>query len=132
MNDLPRGLKITTVWLLILLGAFLSAQAWERHQRSTRFTAAGGVIEIRRGADGHYHWPGALNGHDVEFLIDTGATARNMLQRLGAALERGDLGKVGGHGLLQVQGLASHFFSSDPRNLVLEDGCNAWHGCRCG
>ena len=25
--------------------------------------------------DGHYHWPGRVNGVAVEFLVDTGATA---------------------------------------------------------
>lgn len=75
MKDLPRGLKITTVWLLVVLMGFLAAQAWERRQKAASFTSAGGVIEIRRAADGHYHWPGTLNGHEVEFLIDTGATA---------------------------------------------------------
>jgi aspartyl protease family protein len=75
MNELPRGLKIATVWLLLLAGLFVAAQAWLRHQKSARFSAAGGVIEIRRADDGHYHWPGALNGHAVDFLVDTGATA---------------------------------------------------------
>jgi aspartyl protease family protein len=87
MKDLSRGLRITTVWLLILLAAFLAAQAWEQHQKEASFTSAAGVIEIRRAADGHYHWPGALNGHKVEFLVDTGATASaipaGLAQRLG-------------------------------------------------
>jgi aspartyl protease family protein len=34
----------------------------------------GGTLEIRRGADGHYHWPGRIGGREVEFLVDTGAT----------------------------------------------------------
>jgi len=75
MNELPRSFKVTTVWLLLLLGLFLAAQAWLRHQKSTRFSASSGVIEIRRADDGHYHWPGALNGHSVVFMIDTGATS---------------------------------------------------------
>ena len=32
------------------------------------------MIEIRRGADGHYHWPGTINGVSVDFLVDTGAS----------------------------------------------------------
>ena len=32
------------------------------------------MIELRRGADGHFHWPGRVNGRAVDFLVDTGAT----------------------------------------------------------
>ena len=31
-------------------------------------------MQIRRAADGHYHWPARVNGHAVDFLVDTGAT----------------------------------------------------------
>jgi aspartyl protease family protein len=105
MNDLPRSLKITTVWLLLLLVLFLAAQAWLRHQKSARFSASSGVIEIRRADDGHYHWPGALNGHSVEFLVDTGATASAIpaalaqelgLQRLGTMHSQTAGGEVAG------------------------------------
>jgi aspartyl protease family protein len=94
MNDFPRGLKIATVWLLILMVVFLGAQAWERRQKAARFTSADGVIEIRRGADGHYHWPGALNGHGVEFLIDTGATASAIPAALAQQLGLRSVGMV--------------------------------------
>jgi aspartyl protease family protein len=73
-HELPHGLKITAVWLLAGLALFFGVKAWQHHQQQTRFSASGGAIEIRRGADGHYHWPGTINGRPVEFLIDTGAT----------------------------------------------------------
>ena len=47
------------------------------------------MVEIQRGPDGHYHWPGTINGRNVEFLIDTGATGT----AISAALAR-DLGLV--------------------------------------
>jgi aspartyl protease family protein len=109
MNDLPRGLKIATVWLLLLLGLFLAAQAWLRHQNSARFSATGGVIEIRRADDGHYHWPGALNGHRVDFMVDTGATASAIpaalatelgLQSIGMTLSQTAGGQVAGQVVL--------------------------------
>lgn len=70
----PRTLKIVTGWLLLGLVVFLGVQWWLREQQQTRFQAAAGVIEIRRGPDGHYHWPGTINGRPVDFLVDTGAT----------------------------------------------------------
>lgn len=74
-HELPHGLKITAVWMLLGLALFLGVQAWQHQQAQTRFHAADGVIELRRGPDGHYHWPGTINGRPVEFVVDTGATA---------------------------------------------------------
>lgn len=84
--DLPRGMKIVTVWLLLGLLIFLGVQAWQHRQAQTRFHADGGTIEIRRGPDGHYHWPGTLNGRAVDFLIDTGATGTAMSEALAREL----------------------------------------------
>jgi aspartyl protease family protein len=74
-KDLPRGLKITTVWLLLGTLLFLAVLAWQERQQRLRFVADGGRIEIVRSADGHYHWPALVNGRAVEFLVDTGATS---------------------------------------------------------
>ena len=73
-GELPSSVKFATVWLLLGTLVFLGFQ-WRAHEaRRTAFSAHGGVIEIRRAADGHYHWAGTLNGRPVEFLIDTGAS----------------------------------------------------------
>jgi len=74
MTEFPPFLKHLTVWLLLGTGLFLGVQAWQKHQQRARFHAAAGVIELRRGSDGHFHWPGRVNGVQVEFLVDTGAT----------------------------------------------------------
>lgn len=74
MNELPRSLKVVTVWLLAGLAVFLGVQALLAQQRSTRFEVQGELVQIRRAADGHYHWPANVNGVSVDFLIDTGAT----------------------------------------------------------
>lgn len=75
MSDLPRTLKHATVWLLLATGVFLGVQAWQAQQQRSRVTLHdGGVVELRRAADGHFHWPGRINGVAVEFLVDTGAT----------------------------------------------------------
>ncbi len=73
-NDLPRTLKFATIWLVVGMVVFVAYQ-WRRHEAlKTNFTASGGTIEIRRSDDGHYHWPGTLNGESVDFLVDTGAS----------------------------------------------------------
>lgn len=74
MTELPRTWKLATVWLLLGLLVFLAVQALQREQRRSKFSARGGTIELRRAGDGHYHWPGRLNGMRVDFMVDTGAT----------------------------------------------------------
>lgn len=76
MRDFPHTLKIATVWGLLGVALFLAVQFWQTRAERARFaTATDGAIEIRRGPDGHYHWPGRVNGVEVEFLVDTGASA---------------------------------------------------------
>lgn len=85
MADFPRTLKHVTLWLLLGTAVFLAVQAWQAQQRRVRFSAEGGVIELRRGPDGHFHWPGRLNGVAVDFLVDTGATRTALPQALAEA-----------------------------------------------
>lgn len=92
MKEFPSTLKIVTVWGLLGVALFLAVQFWLAQQERTRFAAhAGGVIEIRRGPDGHYHWPGRVNGVAVEFLVDTGASStalpRSLAERTGLRAE---------------------------------------------
>lgn len=74
MKDLPPTLKIATVWLLLGTVVFLGWRGWQARELESRFSHTGGVIELRRGPDGHFHWPGRINGEAVGFLVDTGAT----------------------------------------------------------
>lgn len=95
MNEFPRTLKIATVWLLLGVVVFLGFRYYEHQRAQTRFQASGdGVIEIRRGPDGHYHWPGSINGLPVDFLIDTGATGTAMSQAMARQLSLEPLGRV--------------------------------------
>jgi aspartyl protease family protein len=86
MNELPRTFKLVTIWLLIGTCVFLGFQYFERSRLAPRIEllkADGSrVIELRRGPDGHYHWPGSLNGVEVVFLVDTGATTTALPGRL--------------------------------------------------
>ncbi len=82
MAGFPRTLKHVTLWLLIGTAVFLALQAWQVRQQRGRFSAVGGVVELRRGPDGHFHWPGSVNGHAADFLVDTGATRSALPQAL--------------------------------------------------
>jgi len=87
MKELPSGLKVATVWLLAGLAVLLGVQALLSQQRSTRFASSGEQVQIRRAADGHYHWPGTVNGHAVDFLVDTGATRSALPSALAQRLQ---------------------------------------------
>jgi aspartyl protease family protein len=93
MADFPRWLKPVTAWLLLGTVLFLGIQAWQAQERRTRFTVDGTAIEIRRSPDGHFHWPGRVNGRTVDFLVDTGATRTALPPQLADGLPR--LGRVG-------------------------------------
>lgn len=85
MSEFPRTLKHITAWLLLGTAVFLGIQTWQARQQQSRFSSAGGVIELRRAPDGHFHWPGRINGVAVEFLVDTGATRTALPQALADA-----------------------------------------------
>ena len=90
-GELPTSFKFATVWLLLGTLVFLGFQWREHEAKKATFSARGDQIEIRRAADGHYHWAGTLNGRPVEFLIDTGASGvaipASLATKLGLASE---------------------------------------------
>jgi aspartyl protease family protein len=93
-NELPRTFKLVTVWLLLGVLVFLGIQWWMYRARQTQFQVEGGVVELRRGSDGHYHWPGSINGREVDFLVDTGATGTAISANLARELKMESLGTV--------------------------------------
>lgn len=94
MQEFPRTLKIATVWLLLGVAVFLGFRALEAQRERARFVHAGGVIEIRRGDDGHYHWPARINGRAVDFLVDTGATRSAISTALATELGLEAIGRI--------------------------------------
>jgi len=93
-RDLPNSLKLVTVWLVAGLAVFLAIQWWQHRAEQMRFQTDAGVIEIRRSPDGHYHWPGRINGREVDFLVDTGATGTAISAALARELKLTPLGEV--------------------------------------
>ena len=94
MKDLPPWVKPTTVWLLLGVALFLGVQAWQAQRQATRFVVDGKTLEIHRSSDGHYHWPGRLAGRELDFLIDTGATATAIPLSLAKELDLPVVGTV--------------------------------------
>lgn len=74
MNELPRGLKIATVWAVLGTLLFLAVQAFLAQRQRPAFVVGTQEFVLQRGLDGHFHWPGRVDGRAVEFLVDTGAT----------------------------------------------------------
>ena len=93
-HELPRNFKLVTVWLLLGLLLFLGVQWWQRRAEQMQFQAVGAAIEIRRSADGHYHWPGRINGRAVDFLVDTGASGTAISAALAQELGLVSIGTV--------------------------------------
>jgi len=86
MAELPGTLKVATVWMVIGVALFLGISWWQDSERQSLITVGAGVVEIRRSADGHYHWRGRIDGREVDFLVDTGATGTAIPKRLADAL----------------------------------------------
>lgn len=118
--ELPRTLKLTTLWLLIVLGVFLAVQAWQRERDASRLHLAGQAVVLARGADGHFHWPGRVGGVAVEFLVDTGATTTALPQALA---ERAGLQPLGPVRTQTAAGAAQGFAAR--ADITLEGGIRA-------
>ena len=93
-GDLPRSFKLATLWLLLGVAVFVAIQWWLHRAQESRFQANDRAVEIRRSPDGHYHWPGRINGREVDFLIDTGATGTAIPAVLARELGLEPLGEV--------------------------------------
>jgi aspartyl protease family protein len=75
-RSLGRGMAF--VASLLILGMFYlyfenSLQARNHPNRALQI-APGAELILKRSGDGHYVFPGTINGRPVSFLLDTGAT----------------------------------------------------------
>lgn len=74
----PLGRGMAFVASLLVLGMFYlyfenSLQARNNPNRQLQI-APGAELVLKRSGDGHYVFPGTINGRSVTFLLDTGAT----------------------------------------------------------
>ncbi|MEJ2693639.1 MAG: TIGR02281 family clan AA aspartic protease [Candidatus Thiodiazotropha sp.] len=71
---------IVATWLLLLILLTLLFSNWLQRERnpnralSVADAPAGGAVTLRSNREGHYLAPGEINGVEVTFLLDTGAT----------------------------------------------------------
>jgi aspartyl protease family protein len=87
---LPMGqmAKYALAWIGIFAAGFVlfsfrgeAGAVW--HRITAEFSPnspemANGTVRLRRGEDGHFHVNASVNGHDVLFLVDSGATTTSM------------------------------------------------------
>ena len=82
---LGQSLKMVLAWLLISGAVFLAftlrddfmalgQRAYAELRGDTAVASAPGELHIRQSDDGHFWINGAVNGHEVRFLVDSGAT----------------------------------------------------------
>jgi len=71
-------------WLLIMAGLYGGFEYVEQRQQAQLLPQAGasGELVIPRGRDGHFRVPGQINGHPVQFLVDTGASVVTVSEAL--------------------------------------------------
>ncbi len=76
--NLGQTLRYGAIWALIFLGAIAVVGLWEDIRSTVTPTqvvlADEGRIEIPRNNDGHYYATLSVNGAEVYFVVDTGAT----------------------------------------------------------
>jgi len=94
MNELPRTFKLVIIWQVIGTAVFLAVLWFESAQNKSSFSVTDNVIEIKRARDGHYHWSGDINGHQITFLIDTGASMTSIPQSLAEKAQLPVVGRV--------------------------------------
>lgn len=91
MQEFPATLKYVTVWLVLGTLVFLGYRWYEVQQQRERISflkdsSGAGVLRIKRAADSHYYLPLQINGQEIVFMIDTGATrsaiSRELAQKL--------------------------------------------------
>ncbi|WP_412554742.1 TIGR02281 family clan AA aspartic protease [Shimia sp. MIT1388] len=76
--NLGQTLRYGAIWVLIFVGAIAVVGMWEDIRSTVTPTqvvlADEGRIEIPRSNDGHYYATLSVNGAEVYFVVDTGAT----------------------------------------------------------
>lgn len=71
-----QALRMALAWGLIFLAAVAGYGLWRdvRRDMTAMSEGEGGQVELKRMADGHYYVTLQINGTDVYFMIDTGAS----------------------------------------------------------
>lgn len=77
-DSLGKTLQMAMIWGFIFLGVIAGYGLWNDVQRQTTggqmLQTGSGMISVPRQPDGHYYLTLALNGENIRFVVDTGAT----------------------------------------------------------
>ena len=77
-EKIGKSLQMAAVWAFIFLGVIAGYGLWNDVQRQTTggqmLQLGEGQIVVPRQRDGHYYLTLALNGENIRFVVDTGAT----------------------------------------------------------
>ncbi|MDD9732838.1 TIGR02281 family clan AA aspartic protease [Mameliella sp. AT18] len=78
-NNLNKSLQYMAAWALIFVGVVAIYGLWQDIRQTVQpqqmVTASEGRIELPRAPDGHYYVNLQVNGAQVRFVVDTGATS---------------------------------------------------------
>lgn len=82
---LSQALQHATIWVLLFLGVIIaygfSDQIGMQLNPRSAVVLSDDRVVLRRAQDGHFHATLSVNGRDVRFLVDTGATALVLSRR---------------------------------------------------
>jgi aspartyl protease family protein len=88
-----RGMAwLASLAVLGMLTLYFNGQVEQRdNPNRALIVAPGAELSLKRSANGHYIFPGTINGHPITFLLDTGATYVSIPAHLAdtLGLERG-------------------------------------------
>lgn len=75
--EAAKSLQQALIWVLIFVGFIAGYGLWNDMKYSNSSSAVmtdSGVISVPKGRDGHYHVKAEVNGREISFLVDTGAS----------------------------------------------------------
>jgi len=82
-KGLGRSVKMALAWAMILLGFMAVYGLWGDITRGIRPSQQAGAAEVTlpRAADGHYYAQLHIQGQEISFMVDTGASEVVLTQR---------------------------------------------------
>ena len=97
-QSVGKSLQMALVWGMIFMGCMAIYGLWgdisrDYGRNSLPITQQDGAIALPRASDGHYYVTAEVNGTEIEFLVDTGASDI-VLSRVDAARIGFDLDKL--------------------------------------
>lgn len=76
-QNLSKTAQQAAIWGLIFVGVIAGVGLWDTISNKvapSQLISTGGDISIPQAEDGHYYVTLELNGQEIEFVVDTGAT----------------------------------------------------------